>query len=125
MDYRENHSEWLERNTRLVNIVLSRGRYETRLNCNCFFTLKKKKKVHSLNNFIIRLYSEIGVLHDQFLNHPRLKWTKVEEDKLLKDGKPKGIIPCVLIPLIVQYCDNEVFGIIHCTFHQNVCIVRS
>lgn len=131
--YRDDRAKWLRtiasthgvsegEAKRLPNIILCGGRYETWLKR----VGKSKKAISSdIKRFYISLYSEIAAFRDQLLQHPRFKWTQVEKEKLLKEGRPSGTIDTALMPRIVQCCENEVLGIIHRTFHQNYWLVRA
>ena len=71
------------------------------------------------------LQAEIAALRDQLLQHPKFKWTEVEREKLVKKGRSPGSIDRLLMPRIVQCCENEVLGMIHRTYYQNHWLVRS
>ena len=71
------------------------------------------------------LQAEIGALRDQLLQHPKFKLTEVEREKLVKEERPPGSIDRLLMPRIVQCCENEVLGMIHRTYCQNYWLVRS
>jgi hypothetical protein len=71
------------------------------------------------------VYAKIGALRDQLLQHPKFKWTEVEREKLVKKGRPPGSIDRLLMPRIVQCCENELLGMIHRTYCQNHWLVRS
>ncbi|KAL7550481.1 hypothetical protein ACHAWF_013704 [Thalassiosira exigua] len=133
-DYRDNRARWLSMiedafrvptsdAKRLVNIILSGGRYETWLR-----SVGKKSSSSApkeIKSFCFRLYAEIGALRGQLLQHPRFKWTEVDREKLLKEGRSKGSIDSLMMPRIVQICENDVLGLIHLSFHQNKWVVRA
>eukprot|EP01083_Nonionella_stella_P228771 810473_1 len=79
----------------------------------------------AVRRFCFDLYAEITALRDQLLRHPRFKWTEVDRKRLQTDGRVNNMIDSMLMPRIVQCCENEVLGIIHRTFHQYNWIVRT
>ena len=130
-DYRDNRQSWLFMikdaygvsygdAKRLVNVIVSGGRYETWLK-----SVGKTGCVAAIKQFCFKLYAQIGALREQLLQHPKFKWTEVEREKLAKDGRPPGSIDRLLMPRIVQCCENEVLGMIHRTYCQNDWVVRS
>eukprot|EP00979_Chaetoceros_neogracilis_P013665 scaffold3990_cov284-Chaetoceros_neogracile.AAC.6 len=86
---------------RLVNVIVSGGRYETWLK-----SVGKRQYASAIKSLCIKLYAEIGALRDQLLQHPTFKWTEVEREKLAKEGRPVGSIDRLLMPRIVQCCEN-------------------
>ena len=59
------------------------------------------------------------------MSHGRFQWTNIEREKLRKEGKSDGEIDNVLMPRIVQCCENEVLGIVHRSFEDNGWRVRA
>jgi hypothetical protein len=86
---------------RLVNVIVSGGRYET-----CLKSVGKRQYASAIKSLCIKLYAEIGALRDQLLQHPTFKWTEVEREKLAKEGRPVGSIDRLLMPRVVQCCEN-------------------
>jgi hypothetical protein len=133
-DYRDRRGYWLRYiesvhgvsesdAKRLVNIIVSGGRYETWLKrVGISAPLPAPEKMET---FYFGLYSEIMVLRDQLLQHPKFKWTEVEREKLKKEGRTPGQIVSALMPRIVQSCENEVLGVIHRIFTQHNWTVRA
>ena len=55
------------------------------------------------------------------LQHTRFKWISVERQKLESNGVKKGgAIDTTLLLRSVQSCKNEVLGIIHRSFYENI-----
>ena len=133
-DYRDRRAYWLHYiesvhkvsesdAKRLVNIILSGGRYETWLKSVGISAPLPAPEI--MKNFYFPLYSQIRALRDQLLQHPKFKWIEVEREKLKKEGRPPGQIESALMPRIVQSCENEVLGIIHRIFTQHNWTVRA
>lgn len=132
-DYRDNRSVWLrlisESHTvsqsdakRLVNIIVSGGRYETWLKSidkNVSIAVKKVK------TFCFKLYSEVNALLDQLLQHPKFKWTEIEREKFLSKGNSTVAADKAMMSRIIQCCENEVLGLVHRAFCQNGWKVRA
>ncbi len=132
-DYRDSRSEWLRLISqshavsvsdakRLVNIIISGGRYETWLKSVDENVSESVKKVKA---FCFKLYSEVNALLDQLLQHPMFKWTEIEREKLIAKGKSKGAVDKAMMPRIIQCCENEVLGLVHRAFCQNAWEVRA
>merc|ERR1712070_123339 len=62
---------------------------------------------------------EIRALRHELLKHPRFAWTALDREQLRQKGKPDGTIDALLLPRIIQSCENEVLGIIQRSFHNN------
>lgn len=132
IDYRDNRKEWLERIAsvhhvsesdakRLPNIIMSGGRYETWLRAmgtEASSIRCKPLQAKELKSFVYKLYAETHAIRDQLLGHGRFQWTSIEREKLKKEGRRDREIDSVLMPRIVQCCENEVLGIIHRSFED-------
>jgi hypothetical protein len=131
INYRDNRQEWLRDIAashgvseadakRLPTIILSGGRYETWL-----IAMEKSQQRGRIPSFVFELYAEIRALCDQLLCHPRFQWTSIERKNMKKEGKPEKAIDSVMMPRIVQACENEVLGIIHRSFEEQGWRVRA
>lgn len=136
VDYRDNRKNWLERIAdqhgvseaeakRLPNIILSGGRYETWLRAMGVDETHRSLRRKEVKAFVFKLYSEMHAIRDQLLTHGRFQWTSIERERLKKDGKSDGAIDSMLMPRIVQSCENEVLGIIHRCFEDQGWRVRA
>lgn len=133
-EYRDKRSEWLRLIAqshyvsesdakRLVNIIVSGGRYETWLkSLDANVPVQSAKKIKT---FCFKLYSQVNALLDQLLQHPKFKWTEVEREKLLIKGKTEGAVDKAMMSRIIHCCENEVLGLVHRTFCQNGWEVRA
>jgi hypothetical protein len=132
VDYRDNRMKWLStiriahpkvsesEAKRLPTIILNGGRYETWLH-----SVGCKEKTNNLKSFGFDLSQEVTALRDQLLHHPRFRWTEIERQKLVSEGRKGGAVAVALLPRIVQSCENEVLGIIHHVFHRHEWRVRA
>jgi len=147
-EYRDSRKEWIQRISTfhdvaesdaklLSTIIINGGRYETwKKNVGILeknnesndskTTNKKDDGKRIINNFIFSLRSEVDALRDKALAHPQFKWTLVEREKINEqrgiNGKAQDML---LLPRIIQYCENEVLTIIHRCFFDAKWIVRA
>ena len=105
---------------RLVNIILYGGSYETWLRL-----VGEEDVVPKLKRFTFRIDSEMQVLIDQLVHHPRFQWTFLERKKLEAQGLTEESVKRIVFIRILQACENELQGIIHRTFHKYGWIVRT
>ena len=139
-DYRDNRKSWLEKISlchgvsesdakRLATIIINGGRYETWIRLvgqeGCGSNEDSQSCRKYLKSFVFRLSGEVRALRDHLLLHPRFRWTQIDREKLKKEGMGDGAISNLLLPRIVQACENEVLGIIHQSFSQDGWIVRA
>ena len=101
---------------RLPNIVISLGRLETWLRAREANSRRKPNK--HVKDFVFKLQSETRVLREELLQHPRFQWTTIERKKLADEGKTDGQIDNLMLPRIIQFCENEVLEIIHRRFEM-------
>ena len=76
-------------------------------------------------DFAFRLMMETKALAERLLRHPRFRWTSIDREKLAAEGKSPAQIDALLMPRIVQFCENEVLGIIHRSFFASGWRVRA
>ena len=139
-DFRDHRREWLEairqehphipadEIQRLPNIILCGGTYETWVR-----EVDADLVVNKVSRFGFRLFAEVKAFREQVLQHPRFQWTERERAQLVHDKEgtsgvlldDEAAVDVVLFMRILQSCENEVLGILHRTFHNHGCIVRS
>jgi len=136
-DYRDNRRTWLQRISklhdlkmddakRLPNIIINGGTYDTWLKLfNRKKPLRTEGESREVSKFLLGLTYEVRALRDELLQHPRFRWTAVDREKLLENGKRGGQIEIALVPRIIQYCENEVLSIIHRYFFKQGWRVRA
>ena len=128
-DQRESHLDMICRQhlvsiedaKRLPNIILSSGVYKTWLR----IVNRTSHGVDPVRRFATNLAVEIRALRHELLKHPRFGWTAMDREHLRSKGKSDGAIDALLLPRIVQSCENEVLGIIHRSFHRSLWIIRA
>jgi hypothetical protein len=127
--YRDKRKVWLTRISkvhdvseqdakRLPNIIISGGRYETWLKAMTREATVGTPACEEVKAFAFQLYAETRSLRDQLLNHGRFRWTLLDRETLEKEGKCKSAIDNLLMPRIIQSCENEVLSIIHRRFED-------
>ena len=128
--YRDNRKSWLSKIAtlhnvtrveakRLPNIILSGGVYTSWLKALEIPQLDMTSPLgREVKKFVARLVSESHALRDELIDHPRFGWTAIDRDKLKNDGKSDGAITVLLMPRIIQSCENEVLSLLHRHFHN-------
>jgi hypothetical protein len=112
----QQHSVTKDEAKRLPNIILSSGIYKT--------WLRLVNRTAGPSHDIIRkfandLAAEIRALRHELLQHPRFAWTAISREEYRRKGKAEGTIDALLLPRIVQSCENEVLGIIHRSLYDS------
>ena len=111
----------IEEAKRLPNIILSSGMYKTWLR----IVNRTSCGDDPVRKFATNLAVEIRALRHELLKHPRFGWTAIDREYLKSIGKSDGAIDALLLPRIIQSCENEVLGIIHRSFHRSQWITRA
>ena len=126
IDYRDNRSTRLamicqkhnvtkDEAKRLPNIILSSGVYKTWLR----IVNRTTHGTDPVRTFANKLAMEIRAFRHELLKHPRFAWTAIDREQLRQKGKPDGTIDALLLPRIIQSCENEVLGIIQRSLHDS------
>ncbi|KAL3769853.1 hypothetical protein ACHAW5_000725 [Stephanodiscus triporus] len=104
---------------RLPNIILSAGQYTT------WLRVVDKTSVDQVKRFAVKVAMEIQALRYELIRHPRFSWLSIDKEHLLTLGRHESNVEALLLPRIIQNCENEVLGILHRTFHKNGWAVRA
>ena len=127
ISYRDQRKSWLDmicqkhdvttdEAKRLPNIILSSGVYNTWLR----IVNRTQRASHDpVRKFANNLAFEIRAFRHELLKHPRFSWTAIDREQLRSKGKADSTIDALLLPRIIQACENEVLNIIHRSLHQS------
>jgi hypothetical protein len=137
-DYRDKRTVWIRliaelhnvseaAAKRMTSIIISGGRYETWLKKFGVSEPRTSTPEKSrLRTFVFELSTQIRLLQDQLLKHPRFRWTLVDRQKIEERGRRRGQgVDDALLTRIIMSCENEVLRILHRSFHKRGWIVRA
>ena len=113
------HSVSEDEAKRLPNIIINGGQYRTWLRKVSKPEAAPSSDKQELMSFVFGLSTELRALRNQLLQLPRFGWASIEKQKIMAEGKSEAVAVALLLPRIVQDCENQVLGLMHRSFFDS------